>query len=88
MEVYEDWTFEWFDIVSEINAVSISDFKKFKDQFLNHEQNEYNKNLKSFRTEDKENLTFFLAEALFRIASDLTKPKEMRIYCVEVLYEI
>ena len=88
LEVYEDWTFEWFDIVSEINAVSISDFEKFKDQFLNHEQNEYNKNLKSFRAEDKENLTFFLTEALFRIASDLTKPKEMRIYCVEALYEI
>ena len=88
MEVYEDWTFEWFDIVSEINAVSISDFKKFKDQFLNHEQNEYNKNLKSFRTEDKENLTFFLTEALYRIASDLTRPKDLRIFCVDTLYEI
>ena len=33
-------------------------------------------------------MTFFLTEALFRIASDLTRPKDMRIFCVEALYEI
>ena len=88
LDVYEDLVFEWFDTVSTINALSSSDFEKFKKQFLNHIPNLYNKKLKSFRSEDKENLTFFLTEALYRIASDLTRPKDLRIFCVDTLYEI
>ena len=87
-EVYEDMEFEWPDSVSTINALSISDFPKFKEQFLNDQPNKFNKKLKSFRSEDKENLTFYLAEALYRIISDLTRPKDLRIFCVDTLFKI
>ena len=80
--------FEWFETVSTINYLSVSDFHDFKEKFLSNSPNEYNKRLNSFNTENKENLTFFLAEALFRIASDLTKPKDRRIFCVDALNEI
>ena len=30
-DIYADWTFQWFDIVSTINDLSVSDFEKFKD---------------------------------------------------------